>query len=86
MRRGHGGWRGYLYHLAVAQPCRDRGIGSSLVTRVTQQLTEAGMQQVHVFVTTCNQDGRMFWQALGWNERVDSVVRTANLSRLAAKP
>jgi ribosomal protein S18 acetylase RimI-like enzyme len=59
---GHDGRRGFLYHLAVREDCRRRGIASELVRRAENALAQAGIQKTHIFVFKNNQLARSFWE------------------------
>ena len=68
---GHDGRRGYLHHLAVAEPMRSRGIARALVAECLNGLRRRGIPKCNAFVISSNTDGRAFWQRLGWVERDD---------------
>jgi ribosomal protein S18 acetylase RimI-like enzyme len=44
------GLRGWIYHLAVAESCRGRGIGSALLAAVEARLREIGATQINLMV------------------------------------
>jgi ribosomal protein S18 acetylase RimI-like enzyme len=77
---GHDGRRGYLYHLAVAEPFRRQGIAQRLVERCLDDLTRLGIEKCSVFLFTENQAGQAFWSRLGWRERIDLRVMAKELS------
>jgi len=70
---GHDGRRGYLYHLAVAQFHRRRGIARLLVNRCVVALSECGIDKIHLDVLGKNEQGKDFWEHLGWKRRSDIV-------------
>lgn len=76
---GHDGRRGYLHHLAVTKDCRRQGIAKSLVEAALAALKKAGVEKCHLFLFTDNSSGREFWQALGWQYRMDIAVVSHNL-------
>ena len=43
---GHDGRRGYIYHTAVREECRGRGIGRALVEAVKEALIREGIKKV----------------------------------------
>jgi ribosomal protein S18 acetylase RimI-like enzyme len=65
---GHDGRRGYIYHLAVNQEYRKKGIGTKLVTKAVKKLEQAGINRCHLFVFDDNKTGHTFWKKLGWTE------------------
>jgi len=71
---GHDGRRGYIYHLFVAKPHRNKGIGRRLVTKSLERLKEEGIDKCHLFVFARNELGRNFWLNSGWTLREDLVV------------
>ena len=58
---GHDGRRGYLHHLAVAQPHRQRGIGRQLVNACLTKLRKAGIARCNLFIFADNVAGTKFW-------------------------
>ncbi len=75
---GHDGRRGYVYHVAVAEECRGRGIGRLLVERGLRKLKEEGIDKCHLFVFWQNEIGKAFWNAMGWTKREDIYVYSKN--------
>jgi ribosomal protein S18 acetylase RimI-like enzyme len=67
---GHDGRRGYLYHLAVSQEYRRRGIGRELVRRSLSGLKTCGIAKCTILTYRSNSAGRAFWDNIGWRERV----------------
>lgn len=70
---GHDGRRGYIYHVAVAEDYRGRGVGRDLVSRSLAALREEGIGKCHLMVMEGNKLGRDFWSGIGWQER-DGIV------------
>ncbi len=68
---GHDGRRAYLHHLAVAKDCRRQGIGRDLVEACLAKLRPLGIHKCNIFIYADNAAGKLFWQRLGWNERVE---------------
>ncbi len=71
---GHDGRRGYIHHLAVDPQHRRKGIGRSLVDNCMQALQEIGIQKCHLFIFHENDNGRAFWEGIGWTWRQDIRV------------
>jgi len=78
---GHDGRRGYLNHLAVSPTNRGQGIARRLVAHCLEALQRADIAKCHLFIFTSNQDGRNFWQKIGWELRDDLVVASQILAR-----
>ncbi len=70
---GHDGWRGYLYHMAVAPDYRGQGIGRRLVDAAVAALREEGMPKVHCLVMRENEAARHFWAACGFDARNELI-------------
>ncbi|MFW6006653.1 MAG: GNAT family N-acetyltransferase [Halanaerobiales bacterium] len=71
---GHDGRRGYIYHLAVAENYRNRGIGKELLSSSLVRLREENIQKCHIFVFRENEPGNKFWDIVGWTRRNDLYV------------
>ena len=71
---GHDGRRGYLHHLCVHGGYRHLGIGRLLVSRALAALAVQGMDKAHAFLFEDNEDGRKFWNRIGWDRRTDICV------------
>ena len=76
---GHDGRRGYIYHVAVAEKYRGKGIGRMLVDESIQRLKEEGIDKCHLFVFRDNELGNGFWSATGWTKRDDIFVYSRNI-------
>lgn len=71
---GHDGRRGYIYHVAVSEKFRRRGIGRMLVDKSLSKLKEEGINKCHLFVISSNEIGNAFWSSNGWSKREDIFV------------
>jgi ribosomal protein S18 acetylase RimI-like enzyme len=71
---GHDGRRGYIYHLAVKESHRRRGLGRELARRCLDGLAAVGIRRAQVSVFAANEGARAFWQRLGGLPRSDLVV------------
>jgi len=69
---GYDGFRGWMYHLAVAASRRRRGIGRALVAAVEGALRARGCPKVNLQVRSSNADVVRFYERLGYgvDERV----------------
>ena len=76
---GNDGRRGYLYHLAVDETCRRRGLGSELVRRATKALRRVGIRKTALVVLAENPEGNDFWEHIGFSARRDLVYRDRQL-------
>jgi N-acetylglutamate synthase len=76
---GHDGRRGYIYHLAVHEDYRRRGIGGMLIKESLRKLELVGIGKCHLFVFGENEDGKGFWRRQGWMLRDDIAVFSMNL-------
>ncbi len=74
------GRRGYLHHLAVAPGFRRSGIGRTLVARSLEALRGRGVRRCHIFVMAGNEDGRRFWERVGWFRRDDLAVMSKDVA------
>lgn len=79
---GHDGRRGWIYHTAVSQEYRRRGIGTALVRAALNALTEEGITKVALVVFSRNQDGNRFWEKQGFSLRTDLSYRNRALTTL----
>ncbi|MGZ5023839.1 MAG: GNAT family N-acetyltransferase, partial [Chthoniobacterales bacterium] len=65
---GYDGRRGFIYHLAVAQQFRGRGVGKRLLDDCLRGLRAAGLPRAIILVARDNPLGREFWLRNGWEE------------------
>jgi N-acetylglutamate synthase len=73
------GRRGYLYHLAVAERHRRKGIARAIVDHCLARLASEGIQRCTIFLVADNERGREFWKKSGWYERTDLVAFAKDL-------
>ena len=76
---GEDGRRGYLYHQWVDPSWRRVGIGRQLVDTVGTQLRRRGIDKAHLFIFSNNRPGKVFWERIGWNERMDLSLFSKDL-------
>jgi len=70
---GHDGRRGWIYHLAVAQEYRGRGVGKMLLDDCLRGLQSAGLKRAIILVEGQNAGGQKFWLREGW-ENIDGAI------------
>ena len=68
---GHDGRRGYIYHTAVKESERSKGIGKELTKYVYKALENEGITKGALVVFKTNEIGNSFWKSQGWQERED---------------
>jgi N-acetylglutamate synthase len=71
--------RGYLYHLAVDERFKMRGIGTALEERALAALKASGVDKCHLMVIAGNETGAAFWRSRGWTSRVDIELYSKTL-------
>lgn len=72
---GHDGRRAYIYHVAVNNDYRSKGIGRALVNTVLEALREEEVTKVALVAFAANTSGNKFWEAVGFVNRGDLVYR-----------
>jgi len=77
---GHDGRRGYIYHVAVSEEHRKRGIARMLLTKALDSLRNAGIRKCHLMVFGANLAGREFWEHVGWQRRDDIVIYSKSIA------
>ncbi|MGZ5020396.1 MAG: GNAT family N-acetyltransferase [Chthoniobacterales bacterium] len=75
---GYDGRRGFIYHLAVAQQFRGRGVGKRLLDDCLRGLRAAGLPRAIILVARDNPLGREFWLRNGWEE-IDAIAMSHEL-------
>jgi ribosomal protein S18 acetylase RimI-like enzyme len=68
---GFDGRRGMVYHLAVAEAFRQRGIGADLMEELEARLQEKGCIRYYLLVTKDNRTAVSFYEKLGWKQMDD---------------
>jgi ribosomal protein S18 acetylase RimI-like enzyme len=63
---GFDGRRGLVYHLAVTQGWRGRGVGSALMDELETRLKARGCRKAYLMVASENPEVREFYQRRGW--------------------
>jgi len=73
---GFDGRRGMIYHLAVAEEHRQRGLGTALMEEVEQRLRQKGCTRCYLLIATDNIDSMRFYSQRNW-EHMDFVAAYA---------
>jgi ribosomal protein S18 acetylase RimI-like enzyme len=63
---GFDGRRGMVYHLAVDEAYRMRGIGARLMDELEQRMKQKGCIRCYMLVTKDNLDAIRFYETRGW--------------------
>jgi ribosomal protein S18 acetylase RimI-like enzyme len=71
---GFDGRRGMVYHLAVRQPDRQRGVGRALMDELESRLRAKGCLKYYLLVTRDNLQAVAFYEQLGWEMMPLSVM------------
>lgn len=75
---GFDGRRGMMYHLAVDDAYRHRGIASRLVDELEDRLRKKGCIRYYLLVTTDNEAAIRFYEGRGW-ERMELYAYAKSL-------
>ena len=75
---GYDGRRGMVYHLAVENSYRNKGIGNALMTELETRMKQKGCIRTYLLVTHDNLDAIRFYESHAW-ERMDLLVFGKNL-------
>ena len=79
---GQDGRRGHVYHMAVAEDFRRRGVGTALLNRCLDALKAEGINKVALLVFKYNDAGNAFWAKQGFVVREDVAYRNKELTKL----
>ena len=63
---GFDGRRGLVYHLAVLESWRGRGVGSALMGELETRLKARGCRKAYLMVASENPEVKEFYERLGW--------------------
>lgn len=64
---GYDGYRGWVYHLAVASDLRRRGLGRRMMEAAETELRELGCPKINLQVRSSNQTVIDFYEKLGYD-------------------
>ena len=70
---GFDGRRGLVYHLAVQEDLRNKGIGTALMDELEQRLRQKGCLKAYLLVTRDNTQAIQYYTAHGW-ENMDLFI------------
>jgi N-acetylglutamate synthase len=76
---GHDGRRGMIYHAAVAETERGKGVGGQLVDSVVAALRREGIHKAMLVAFRWNTVANAFWEKRGFTERTDICYRNRAL-------
>ncbi len=76
---GFDGRRGLIYHLAVAAPYRQQGIGRALMAEIERRLRAQGCIRAYLMVVPGQDDVLAFYHNLGW-EPLPVITLAKNLT------
>ena len=65
---GFDGWRGLIYHLAVATPFRSQSLGLRLMNEVETGLQAKGCLKCYLMVTVDNPEAGKYYEQRAWYE------------------
>jgi ribosomal protein S18 acetylase RimI-like enzyme len=63
---GQDGRRGYLFHLAVHEDYRKKGIAKALISKSLLNLRRQGIRKCNCYVFDSNKSALNFWRHNGW--------------------
>ena len=63
---GYDGHRGWIYSVAVAPDCQRKGVGTIMLNRVQEILTELGCMKINLQILPGNEKAISFYEANGW--------------------
>jgi len=70
---GFDGRRGMVYHLAVDDSYRKKGIGTVLMNELEKRMKQKGCVRSYLLVTRDNLDAIRFYETVGW-EQMDLLI------------
>ena len=71
---GYDGRRGMVYHLAVAENRRGRGVGQKLMAELEGRLRAKGCLKYYLLVTPQNRQVIEFYEQLGWGVMPNAIM------------
>ena len=77
---GHDGRRGYIYHLAVLDEYRGKGIAKELIQLSFTKLKDEGIERCIIMVKDFNESGNEFWINAGWDRRKELIMFSKDIN------
>ncbi|MCA2000935.1 MAG: GNAT family N-acetyltransferase [Chloroflexi bacterium] len=71
---GYDGRRGMIYHLAVRQDFRRRGVGDALLGEIERRLQAKGCVKCYLLVFAENEKAIRFYENRGWSEMKEDKI------------
>jgi len=79
---GHDGRRGLIYHLAVKNSERERGVGNTLLEYAIEALKSEGVVKVYIMVFKKNEAGNAFWEKRGFIIPDEALYRAKEIAQI----
>ncbi|MFR1112002.1 MAG: GNAT family N-acetyltransferase [Blautia sp.] len=79
---GNDGRRGYIYHLAVVEKARRKGVATQSMAAAVEALKKEGIKKVASLVFRDNHAGNKFWDNAGFSSKDELVYRSRNVAQL----
>jgi len=76
---GSDGQSAYIYHLAIREDYRLKGIESDMINELIRKLSIDGVKECRLFVMDDNYDEQDFWISEGWKQNRDMIVFSRKL-------
>jgi len=70
---GFDGRRGMIYHLAIDDSYRKKGIGTALMNELENRMKQKGCIRSYLLITRDNLDAVRFYETVGW-EQMDLLI------------
>jgi ribosomal protein S18 acetylase RimI-like enzyme len=71
---GYDGRRGIIYHLAVHENVREKGIGTLLMNEVEKRLQAKGCLKCYLLIVAENEMAAQFYENRGWREMKEDRI------------
>ena len=71
---GFDGRRGMIYHMAVADGYREKGVGSQLLVEVEKRLQAKGCLKCYLVVLSDNVEAAQFYEHHGWQHMSNDLL------------
>ena len=71
---GFDGRRGYVHHLAVDPTYQRKGLGTKIMTKLSENFCQKGIHKIHLFIEKRNKEVIDFYRNLGWDIREDLTM------------